>query len=105
MAAYVIGQLEVHDPAKYREYATQVAATAAAFGGKFLAANDADVKEGEPPTLRTIVGEFPSSEDANAWYESDAYRKILPLRLESTTSIVLFVEGFSLPPMDEESRG
>ena len=105
MAAYVIGQLEVYDPAKYREYATQVAATAAPFGGKFLAANDADVKEGEPAFRRTIIGEFPSAEDARAWYESDAYRKILPLRLESTNSIVLFVEGFSLPPVDEESQG
>ena len=105
MAAYVVAQMEVHDPAKYREYATQVAATAAAFGGRFLAANDADVKEGEPPFLRTIVGEFPSSGDANAWYESAEYKRILPLRLESTNSIVLFVEGFSMPPIEADAEG
>jgi len=105
MAVYVVAQLDVHDAAMYRQYAMQVAATAEPFGGKFLAANDADVKEGKPAALRTIVGEFPSSEDANAWYESDAYRKIMPLRLESTDTVLLFVEGFSLPPVDEGAQG
>ena len=105
MAADVIAQMEVHDAVKYREYASKVGATAASYGGKFLAANDADVKEGEPPLRRTIVGEFPSLEKANAWYDSEEYRKIMPLRLESTTSTVLFVEGFSLPPTEEESQG
>jgi uncharacterized protein (DUF1330 family) len=105
MATYVVAQLDVHDPTMYREYATQVAATAAPFGGKFLAANDADVKEGEPPALRTIVGEFPSSDEANAWYESDEYQKILPLRLESTNSVILFVEGFSMPPIETDGEG
>ena len=105
MAAYVVAQMEVHDPVKYREYATKVGATVSAHGGRFLAANNADVKEGDLTLRRTIIGEFPSAEDAHAWYESDAYWEILPLRLESTTSMLLFVEGFSLPPVDEESRG
>ncbi|MFB3052773.1 MAG: DUF1330 domain-containing protein [Dehalococcoidia bacterium] len=51
------------------------------------------------------MGEFSSSKDLRAWYESDAYREILPLRLESTTSILFFVEGFSLPPIDKEPQG
>ncbi|MCH8813780.1 MAG: DUF1330 domain-containing protein [Chloroflexi bacterium] len=105
MAAYVIAQMEVHDAVKYREYASRVGPTAAAFGGKMLAATDADVKEGEPAFRRTIVGEFPSMEDANAWYDSEAYREILPLRLEATTGTLLFVEGFSLPAVDEGSQG
>ncbi len=105
MAAYVIAQMEVHDPAKYREYASKVGQTAYAYSGRILAANDAEVKEGEPPFRRTIIGEFPSSKDLRAWYESDAYREILPLRLESTTSILFFVEGFSLPPIDKEPQG
>ncbi len=105
MAAYVIAQMEVHDPAKYREYASKVGLTVSAYSGRILAANDAEVKEGEPPFRRTIIGEFPSSKDLRAWYESDAYQEILPLRIESTTSILFFVEGFSLPPIDKEPQG
>jgi uncharacterized protein (DUF1330 family) len=99
MAAYVIAQMEVHDPAKYREYASKVGPTAAPYDGRILAANDAEPKEGEPAHRRTIIGEFPSLEQLRAWYDSDAYREILPLRLESTTSVLFFVEGFSLPPV------
>ena len=105
MAAYVIAQMEVHDPVKYREYASKVGQTTSAYGGRILAASDAEVKEGEPPFRRTIIGEFSSSKNLRAWYESDAYREILPLRLESTTGILFFVEGFSLPPIDEEQEG
>jgi len=104
MAAYVIAQMEVHDPAKYREYTSKIAPTVSPYRGRFLAANDADVKEGAPAFLRTIIGEFPSIEDARAWYDSDAYREIMPLRLESTTSVLLFVEGFSLPPVEQEAE-
>jgi uncharacterized protein (DUF1330 family) len=101
MAAYVIAQMTVHDPAMYREYASKLAPTAAPYKGRLLAANDAESREGEPALRRTIIGEFPSLEDARAWYESDAYQAILPLRLQSTTSVLFFVEGFTMPPVEE----
>ena len=59
MAAYVIAQFDVNDIDMYYDYASKIFATLEGFGGKILAANDAEVREGSIPHLRTIVGEFP----------------------------------------------
>ena len=90
--------MQVNDAKMYREYASKVGPTAVPYGGKILAANDAEFREGTPPYARTIVGEFPSLEAARSWYESEPYQAILRLRLNSTTGTLVMVEGFSLPP-------
>jgi uncharacterized protein (DUF1330 family) len=97
MPAYVIAQMQVHNIEKYREYASKVMATVTVYDGKLLAADTVDVREGEQPYPRTVIGEFPTAEIARAWYESPAYQAILPLRLESTTGSLYIVEGFSMP--------
>ncbi len=97
MPAYVIAQMQVHDTEKYREYASKVMATVAAFEGKLLAAETVDVREGEQAYPRTVIGEFPTADAARAWYESSEYQAVLPLRLESTTGTLYIVEGFSMP--------
>jgi uncharacterized protein (DUF1330 family) len=100
MPAYVIAQMQVNDSKMYREYASKIGPTAAAYGARILAANDAEVREGAPQYARTVIGEFPSLDAARSWYESEAYRAILPLRLKSTTGTLVMVEGFSLPPVE-----
>jgi uncharacterized protein (DUF1330 family) len=98
MPAYIIAQMTVHDAVKYREYALQVASTIGPHKGKLLvAADDADEREGERPYPRTVIGEFPDGDAARAWYESDAYQAIAPLRQQSSTGTLYIVEGFSLP--------
>ena len=37
--------------------------------------------------------EFPDLEAAYAWYESDGYQAILPLRTENSDSSAIVVEG------------
>ena len=104
MAAYVVAQMRVHDVAKYLDYASKVGATIGNRGGKILAANEADVREGEPPFTRTIIGEFPTLQAAHDWYDSEEYQAILPLRLASTTGTLFFVEGIAMPPTPESKR-
>jgi uncharacterized protein (DUF1330 family) len=41
-----------------------------------------------------VVIEFPSVEQARAWYESEAYQKILPTRVQNSTARVVIVEGY-----------
>jgi len=97
MAAYVVAQMQVHDIQTYREYASKVPPTVVAYRGRFLVASDtADLKEGDQPYPRTVIGEFPTMDAARAWYESDEYRELIPLRQASTTGTVLMVEGFSI---------
>jgi uncharacterized protein (DUF1330 family) len=104
MAAYVVAQMHVHDLAKYLEYASKVGGTVGNYGGKILTASEADVREGSPPFTRTVIGEFPNSEAAREWYESEEYRAIRPLRLESTTGTLFFVEGITMPPTPENKQ-
>ncbi len=40
-----------------------------------------------------VVIEFPSMEDAKAWYNSDAYAAIRSLRMNNTEGDVLLVQG------------
>jgi uncharacterized protein (DUF1330 family) len=92
--AYIVNEIQVTDAAKYKEYADQVPATLAPFGGTFM------VRGGNPVVLggaaiagRIVVVEFPSREKALAWHESAAYQKILPIRNANSTSRVYIVDG------------
>lgn len=96
MPAYVIAQLHVHNAEMYREYARQVAPTIEPFGGRLLVADRAEVLEGDLPSSRIVIGEFPTLDAARAWYESPGYEAIRPLRQQSTRGTVSIVEGISL---------
>ena len=98
MAAYVIAQMQVDDIDMYYDYASKIGATIQGFEGKILAANDAEVREGSLPYLRTVIGEFPTLDAARSWYESDAYQSIIGLRKNATQGALFFVEGLTMPP-------
>ena len=98
MAAYVIAQMQVDDIDMYYDYASKIGATIQGFAGKILAANDAEVREGSLPYLRTVIGEFPNLEAARSWYESEAYQAIIGLRTNATQGALFFVEGLTMPP-------
>jgi uncharacterized protein (DUF1330 family) len=101
MAAYVIAQMTVHDVDMYYDYAAELAPTVAPFGGKLLAANDAEVREGSLPYLRTVIGEFADLATARAWYESEAYQAIASLRQNATEGVLYIVEGLTMPPREK----
>jgi uncharacterized protein (DUF1330 family) len=52
-----------------------------------------------PADSRTMIIEFPSRDEFRAWYDSPAYRAVLPLRLESVPGIMVVVDGF-VPPAE-----
>jgi len=94
MKAYVVVQETVKDEAMFAEYRNQVVATLAPFGGTFVVRGGAlTVVEGEWPHPRLVVIAFPSRAAAEGWYQSAAYQKILPLRLESAIGNFVIVDG------------
>jgi len=103
MAAYVIAQMTVNDIDMYYDYASKVGTSIGDFGGRLLAANDAEIREGSLPYLRTILGEFPTLEALRCWYQSDAYQAIIDLRKDATDGALFFVEGFTMPPRKKAS--
>jgi len=96
MAAYVIANITVTDPVKFREYGAQVGPVLAKFGGRYLVRGGAiEVAEGAPNFDRLVVLEFPSMEAARAWYYSPEYAPLLALRNSASISNLAFVEGYA----------
>ena len=94
MKAYAIVQETITDRAMFEEYRKDVLATLEPFGGKFIVRGGAlTLREGEWPHERTVIVEFASRAAAEGWYDSPAYQKILPLRLKSSSSNFVIVDG------------
>ncbi len=94
MAAYLVARIVVHDDAKYAEYRAQVPPVIAAHGGRYIVRGGAvETKEGDPPPGRLVVVEFPDMASARAFYSSAEYAPLLKLRVDSTESEVVIVEG------------
>ena len=94
MAAYVIVDIEVTDPAAYDEYRQRVPATLAAHEGRFLVRGGAlEVVVGSWRPRRLVVLEFPSLAQARRWYDSEEYREPKAMRLRTSKANIVFVEG------------
>jgi uncharacterized protein (DUF1330 family) len=91
--AYVIAEVQVTDPAGFTDYVKQVPATVAAYHGKTIARGLPDAREGAPPNGDVVIIAFNSLQDANHWYESPEYSKLIPLRQKAATTRVLIVDG------------
>lgn len=95
MAAYLIADTLLTDPERYEEYKAQARPLAESYGGEYVVrGGEMRVKEGElwSPT-RLVAIRFPSVEQANAFYESQAYQAILGISRDSARRTVVIVEG------------
>ena len=96
MAAYVVAEIEITNPEGYKEYTTQVPATIAKFGGRFLVRGGAATTlEGNWPQQRRVIIEFPSVDAAKRWYDSPEYEKPKALRRANSNGRLLLLEGVS----------
>jgi uncharacterized protein (DUF1330 family) len=94
MAAYLVAELEITDPAVFEEYRKRVAATISAHGGRYLARGGTlESLEGGWNPKRMVILEFPSLAQAKTWYGSLEYQELLKLRLRSSKSKVVLIEG------------
>jgi uncharacterized protein (DUF1330 family) len=94
MPAYVIAEVEITNPAGYKEYAAVVPGTIAQYGGKFLhRGGPAHVLEGDWPQLRRVLIEFPSVEAARAWFNSPEYEKPKAMRQANSKGRLMLLEG------------
>ena len=93
MTAYVIARINVNDPEDYQTYASQTVALAEKVGGRFLVKGGTQTQlEGNSPDRHVII-EFPDHQTALDWYNSDAYRRILPIALSSSERDIVVVDG------------
>ena len=94
MTAYAIGHLtEVRMGPGVVRYLEGIDVTLAPYGGRFII-------HGEPPEVKEgrwdgtlIVIAFPDIAAARAWYDSPAYREILPYRADNSDGTIMLVDG------------
>jgi uncharacterized protein (DUF1330 family) len=94
MAAYVIADVDITDPERYKDYTAHTPESIARHGGRFAArAGRTEVLEGDWPYNRLVVLEFPTYEDAKAWYDSEDYRELVKIRHRCANSLLVLIEG------------
>ena len=94
MAAYIVAQLKVHDPAAFQRYREAVTPLVDRFGGRYrVRGAEPEVLEGAWPFPRLTIIEFQSRDAARLFYESAEYQKILPLRQGSADVTLAIVES------------
>ena len=102
MPAYLVVHVDVHDPARYEEYKAMAPASIQQYGGRYLTRGGAkEVLEGEWEPQRLVLLEFPSMEQARAFYRSPEYAEALALRHATATSSVVLLDGLEQQPWDE----
>jgi uncharacterized protein (DUF1330 family) len=94
VAAYVIAMVDVKDPVRYEGYRAMVRPTIEAFGGRFIArGGKTDVLEGPWDPRRMVIVEFPSLDQAKAWWSSPEYAEAKALRQATSDGTLIVVEG------------
>ncbi len=92
MAAYLIVNVDVKDPAGFEAYRRAVPATIAQYWGRYLVRGGKhEHLEGDWHPTRLVVLEFPTVEAAKRWYASDEYNKVKPIRLQHAVSDFVLV--------------
>ena len=92
--AYYVAEFELKDPEGIKPYSANVTATFEPFGGHFIARGDRIAAlEGGAPGSRTVIIKFPSTEQAQAWYNSSAYEQLRPFRQRSGVSRTYIING------------
>ncbi len=95
MAAYLIVDTDLTNPDRYEDYKRQAKPLAEQYGGEYLVRGGTmDLKESALwSPKRMVVVRFPSTEKAQAFYNSPEYQQILQISKESARRTVVLVEG------------
>jgi len=94
MAAYLIADIDITDPATYEEYRKQVPGVIAKYGGKYVVrGGKVEPLEGGWSPKRLAVVEFPSMDQALKFYRSPEYAPLIKLRQKASKGKLLLVEG------------
>jgi uncharacterized protein (DUF1330 family) len=105
VAAIVISDVTIRNEEAFQIYRSRAAESMAKFGGRYLARNGAiRVLEGDWHPDIIVVVEFPSIEQAQAWYVSSEYGAALQVRDVALRRNLIIVEGVDKRISREEIR-
>ena len=94
MKAYIVGDIAVSDPQRYKKYIERAPHFVAKHEGKYLVrGGEVTAMEGDWSPSRVVVLEFPSKQHALAFARDPDYQEIAVDRKEATISNLIIVEG------------
>jgi uncharacterized protein (DUF1330 family) len=94
MAAFVVVQIEVTDKERYEAYKQMVPPSLKSYDGRFaVRGGKVETLEGTWSPERFVVIEFPSAEQAKAWWSSPEYAEAKALRQATARTQMILVEG------------
>jgi uncharacterized protein (DUF1330 family) len=94
MKAYVIVDVKITDPERYAEYKKLTPGSLIPFDGKFVVrGGESETLEGTWKPGRMVVLEFPSMQQARAWWSSEGYAPAKALRQSASVTQMILVEG------------
>ncbi|MBL8096141.1 MAG: DUF1330 domain-containing protein [Anaerolineales bacterium] len=94
MTAYLIAEVDVHDPVVYEDYKALAATAVALYGGEYIARGGAaELLEGWPRPQRVVIIRFADLATIRAWHASPEYAKARAVRERAATSRFQIVDG------------
>lgn len=94
MKAYIIVDVIINDPVRYEDYKKLTPGSLVPYEGKFIVRGGAtETLEGDWKPGRIVILEFPSKEQAKAWWSSDGYAPAKALRQATSITRMIMVEG------------
>jgi uncharacterized protein (DUF1330 family) len=93
MAAYVLVDIDVTDPARYEDYKSLAAASIEQYSGRYVVrGGKVEVLEGTWPTSRFVMLEFADGDAARRWYNSPEYAVAKTIRQDAANFNLVLVE-------------
>jgi uncharacterized protein (DUF1330 family) len=94
MAAYMIAFVEMLDEKVFRDYQGVASDAFGAYGAKFLTPGGSHkVLEGPAEDRTCVLVEFPSAEQAQAFWDSPEYQAAIKMREGAANMQVLLLDG------------
>jgi uncharacterized protein (DUF1330 family) len=88
--AYTVAEVEVTDPETYKQY---IAVGVPPTDGRFIARGGRTYVVNGAPPKRVAIVQWESLERAKAFYESEEYKRVIPIRDKSSNFRAYVIEG------------
>jgi uncharacterized protein (DUF1330 family) len=96
MPAYILVDIQIHNPAQYEDYKKMTPISLVKYQGKFIVrGGKTETLEGDWNPNRLVILEFPDAELAKKWWASEEYAPAKALRYRTANSKMLLVEGLT----------
>ena len=91
--AYTIAEIEVTDPPTFQQYGQATAKSVPAAGGRVIVRGGKAFVVNGPPPKQIVVIQWDSLEKAQAFFESDQYKQLIPIRDKGSNFRAYVIEG------------